>query len=149
MQKVKPVFRILMVEDDPMRARKLASWFHERVRLVVVTSPGKAIGLLKRDQGDVYAGIMLDHDLHEQAVTGTDYNLTGKHVVKTVIQFISKKVPILVHSGNMAEAPLMKKQLAQAGFVVSQVPMFQLTKDELQVWVKEVYKIWEINQEME
>ena len=149
MVKVKPVFRILMVEDDPMRARKLASWIDDLAKLVIVSSPGKAIGLIKRDQGSVYAGIMLDHDLHEQAMTGMDYNLSGKHVVDAVIQHISKNVPILVHSGNIAEAPVMKKKLSQAGFFVTRIPMFQLTKEWLQEWVEEAYEIWEMSNEQE
>jgi len=141
------VFRILMVEDDPKRAEKLAAWMSRDVRLVVVTSVGKAIGLLKRDRGNVYAGMMLDHDLHEQAVLGTDLKLTGKHVADAIIQYISRNVPILVHSGNIAEAPILKKQLLQAGFDVTQIPMFQLKKEALNEWVEDVYELWEENKE--
>lgn len=45
-KKPKPVFRILIVEDDPDRAQTLESWLPEDVRTVVVTSAGKAMGLL-------------------------------------------------------------------------------------------------------
>lgn len=59
----KPVFRTLIVEDDPERANILQDWLPDNVRPVVVTSAGKAMGVLARDRGNVYAGILLDHDL--------------------------------------------------------------------------------------
>jgi CheY-like chemotaxis protein len=55
MKNSRPFFRILTVEDDPMRADLLQSWLPEDVRIVLVTTAGKAIGLIKRDRGNVYA----------------------------------------------------------------------------------------------
>lgn len=85
MKKPKPVLRILIVEDDPDRARRLQSWLPEGVRTVVVASAGRALGVLHRDRGSVYAGILLDHDLQEQAATDSDRHLSGSDVVDAII----------------------------------------------------------------
>lgn len=57
------VCRILIVEDDDERVAKFRSWLPETMRIVHARSAGSAIGILQRDKGRVYAGIMLDHDL--------------------------------------------------------------------------------------
>ena len=72
-----PFFRILIIEDDQERIKRLLSWMPADVRTVVTTSAGKAIGLLKRDRGNVYAGILLDHDLQEQVAAENDRYLSG------------------------------------------------------------------------
>ena len=66
MSKLGPFFRILIVEDDSDRLREIKSWMPPDVFVSNVTDAGAAIGLIKRDRGRVYAGIMLDHDLQEQ-----------------------------------------------------------------------------------
>ena len=76
MKKRKPVLRILIVEDDPERARRLQSWLLQDARTVVVASAGRTLGVLHRDRGSVYAGILLDHDLQKQAATDSDRHLS-------------------------------------------------------------------------
>jgi hypothetical protein len=70
-----------MVEDNPTRIEMLKSWLPEDVKVVVAACAGKALGVLKRDRGRVYSGILLDHDLQEQAVTATDLGLSGTDIV--------------------------------------------------------------------
>ena len=147
MRRSKPFFRILVVEDDPQRASLLQSWLPEDVRTVLVTTAGKAIGLLKRDSGNVYAGIMLDHDLQLQRTTESDFYLSGGDVVEAVIRYISNDVPVLVHSMNFSQAPLMASRLHKAGFSVIQTPMNELTRAILCQWLEEAREIWEDLQE--
>ena len=55
------MIRILTIEDDPPREADLRSWLPAGViYAVVATSAGKAVGIVSRDRGKVYAGIVLD-----------------------------------------------------------------------------------------
>jgi CheY-like chemotaxis protein len=62
------MIRILLIEDNPIRIALFQNWLPAEVRLLVVSSAGKAEGLLLRDRGRVYAGILLDNDLQEQTI---------------------------------------------------------------------------------
>ena len=62
-----PRLRILVVEDDRGRENRIRAMLPAEVLAVVVNSGGKALGLLERDRGSVYAGILLDHDLQGAA----------------------------------------------------------------------------------
>ncbi len=117
------------------------------LRTVVVASAGRALGVLQRERGSVYAGILLDHDLQEQAATDSDRHLSGNDVVDAIIMNVSKHVPILVHSVNVSQAPVMVGRLESAGFWVTRVPMDKLTKEKLDEWLEEVREIWEDLQE--
>ena len=145
MQICKPrrVFRILIVEDNKMRAGKLLSWLPQSVMAVVAASAGRAIGILQRDRGSVYAGIMLDHDLQENVVTCDEMDLSGKNVVDVIIKNISKDVPIFVHSMNINQAPAMVERLEKAGFEVTRIPFAHLTQAKLNNWIEEVREIWD------
>ena len=136
-------FRLLIIEDDHERERILKSWLPEDVKTVVAGSGGRAIGVLERDKGNVYAGILLDHDLQGRAATATDCSLDGKDVVNMIVKNISKNVPILVHSMNVTQAPVMANKLEKEGFCVTRIPMAILTKERLQEWVAEARAIWE------
>ena len=139
-----PVFRILLVEDDPIRAQKLLYWLPEDVKNVWVKSAGRAIGLLKRDCGKVYAGILLDHDLVYQTATKDDEYLSGSDVVDAIIQNIDKTVSILIHSVNERMAPLMEIKLKKAGFRdVLRIPMQYLSEQKLVEWVDDARELWE------
>jgi len=143
MKKPEPVFRILIVEDNEKRAQRLLSWLPEDVRTVVAKSAGRALGIIQRDRGDVYAGILLDHDLGEQAAADSDRFLTGMDIVDAIARNVSKHVPILVHSMNFAWAPVMVSKLTKAGFDVTRVQMDNLTKEWLQEWMEEARELWE------
>lgn len=110
---------------------------------VVAASAGRAIGILQRDRGSVYAGIMLDHDLQENVVTCDEMDLSGKNVVDVIIKNISKDVPIFVHSMNINQAPAMVERLEKAGFEVTRIPFAHLTQAKLNNWIEEVREIWD------
>src|SRR6056297_849675 len=103
----KPRFRILMIEDDTERAELLQSWLPKDVIVVMASSAGRALGILERDRGYVYAGLMLDHDLQLQTATEADKGLSGSNIVDAVIRNIDRRTPILVHSYNRSKAPIM------------------------------------------
>jgi len=139
-------FRLLIIEDDHERERILKSWLPPDVKTVVAGSGGRAIGILERDRGTVYAGILLDHDLQGRTATATDCTLDGKDVVNMIVKNISKSVPILVHSMNVTQAPVMARRLEKDGFYVTRIPMANLTKERLQEWVSEAKALWEDEQ---
>jgi len=147
-KKPKPVFRILIVEDDPERADILQSWLPEGTRAVVVTSAGKALGLLTRDRGNVYAGILLDHDLQQQTAASSDLYLSGEQVAEAIIRYVAKDVPILVHSVNVQRAPVMVSKLEAAGFCVTRIPMDDLQKESLLEWLEHAREIWADREEI-
>jgi len=148
MKKPKPVFRILIVEDDPDRAATLQNWLPQDVRPVVVTSAGKAMGVLARDRGNVYAGILLDHDLQQQTAARSDLYLSGEQVAEAIIRYVAKNVPILVHSVNVQRAPVMVGKLEAAGFWVTRIPMDELQKEKLEAWLEDAREIWADREEI-
>jgi CheY-like chemotaxis protein len=143
---MKPIYRILIIEDDDSRVKTFTSWLPEGFRLVHAGSAGRALGILARDS-HAYAGIMLDHDLQGQIVTKEDFFMSGTTVVKRLIEAIHPglrpELPILVHSMNPADAPLMVKHLETAGFPVRRMPMAAMTNDYFQAWLDEVRECWE------
>jgi CheY-like chemotaxis protein len=141
------MLRILLIEDDPARIALFQAWCPEDVRLVVASSTGRAMGILLRDRGRVYAGILLDHDLQEQNITQMDRYLSGSDLIKVIVQNISRDVPVLVHSMNISRGPLMADQLASAGFMVTRIPMSVLTRRVFLEWVQEVRDVWETLEE--
>lgn len=139
--------KILVVEDDERRLGGLQQWtksiqsknFHKcRYEVVWARAAGAAIGLLRRDRGRVYAGIMLDHDLVLQEVTERDDLFNGKDVVDAVIEYVDKDVPIFVHSANTTESPKMVKHLEGAGFAVERVAFGELRLNMFQDWLEYV-----------
>jgi CheY-like chemotaxis protein len=139
------MLRILLIEDDNGRARKIREWLPEDVRLVHAGSAGRAIGILQRDR-DAYAGIMLDHDLQGNIATEMDFFLSGTNVVKSIIANVPNDTPVLVHSMNPEDAPKMVLALTKSGFSVTRLPMVVMTKSDLNVWIEEVRENWEDKQ---
>lgn len=137
------MIRLLIVEDDAERIDLFRAWLPEDVRLVVASSAGRAIGVLRRDRGTVYAGILLDHDLQMQAIdTAADGELSGRQVVDTLIECINRDVPILVHSMNRGGARVMVRKLESAGFDVTRLPMADLGRADLLDWLDLVQENW-------
>jgi CheY-like chemotaxis protein len=134
--------RVLIIEDDRGRVEKFKAWLPEDVLVVVAWSAGRALGILERDHGKVYAGILLDHDLQQHAATGADEFLSGTQVAEAIIRNISHEVPILVHSMNPTKAPVMARRLAEAGFSVTQVPMEALNREKFGEWLVGVRSFW-------
>lgn len=141
------MIRILLIEDDAARIALFQQWLPADMRLVVASSTGKAMGILQRDRGRVYAGIMLDHDLQAQIITQMDRLLSGSDLIKVILRNVSKDVPVLVHSMNVSRGPLMAEQLAGAGFMVTRIPMSVLTKKKFLEWIGEVRDVWETMEE--
>jgi CheY-like chemotaxis protein len=123
MKKAQSVFRILIVEDDPVRIEILQSWLPENTTSVSATSTRRAIGVLERDRGRVYAGILLDYDLEKQAATDADTALSGSHIVDAIIRNVSTDTAVLIHSVNATQAHAMAVKLEKAGYWVTRIPM--------------------------
>jgi len=90
------ICRLLIVEDNIFRVDAFQQWCPVSVRIVWVKSAGVASGILQRDRGTVYSGILLDYDLLEQTIPATDNYLCGQQVVQAIIANISNSVTILV-----------------------------------------------------
>lgn len=152
MKNINPI-RILIVEDSETRIERLKRMLPDWVRPVVAVSAGKAIGILeldsyRRNNGiDVFAGILLDHDLVNQTITEEDRTLTGKNVVQSIIHNVTRDTPVLVHSMNSGEARVMVGRLENMGYSVLRVPMNDLTQEILTVWLEETRQLWEDRQE--
>ena len=155
MKKMKNIktIRILIVEDSDTRLDRLKRMFPAWVRPVVAVSAGKAIGILERDSyrrnngRDVFAGILLDHDLVNQIITEADRTMTGKNVVQSIIHNATRDTPVLVHSMNSGGARVMVGQLESMGFSVARVQMSDLTQEILTVWLEDTRESWEDRQE--
>ena len=137
-----PPCRILLIEDDSARIERFRKWTPEGVRLVVATSGGMAIGALKRDGRGVYAGLMLDHDLQQQAATSADLTLSASNLVNLIIQGVDRSAVILVHSMNFSQGDAMAARLDRAGFWVTRVPMDRLSEAKFLQWVADVQDLW-------
>ena len=121
----------------------LLSWLPPDVRVVRAPSAGVALGVVRRDAGQVFGGVMLDHDLQQRACCDTDRSLTGKDVVEAICRHFSTDIPVLVHSSNTTEGPSMVRRLRGAGFDVTRISMMALTPTALREWVEEAREIWE------
>ncbi len=133
-----PAMRILIIEDNTQREELLCSWVPPDVRTVIARSAGRAIGILERDRGRVYSGIVLDHDLQEKAATETDRYLSGQDLVDRIIRNVDRDVPILVHSVNASQGWIMAVRLQKQGFDVTHIPMSLLTAQAFAEWMGEV-----------
>jgi hypothetical protein len=59
-------------------------------------------------------------------------------VANAIIQYISRNVPVLVHSMNSNQSTVLVQQLRRAGFDVTQIPMSSLTKEGFCDWLDQV-----------
>ena len=133
-----PKLRLLLVEDSAIREERIRQWLPPGVHMVWARSAGVALGVLARDRGRTYAGLLLDHDLQQQVRGGADGELTGQDVVLKVIDVIDKDVPILVHSMNDGGGSAMARRLEEAGFEVTRTPWADLNKGLFERWLAEV-----------
>ena len=136
-------FRLLLVEDDIGRVQQFRRWVPHWARLVWAQSPGAALGLIRRDQGHVYGGILLDHDLDQRSVTEEDASLSGTDVALALVQHFSIDIPVLVHSTNQGQVPRVCRQLEDKGFWVMRIPYYDLTEDRFLGWLTEARDLWE------
>ncbi len=138
--------RILIIEDNTQREKLLRSWTPPDARVVIARSAGRAIGILERDRGRVYSGIVLDHDLQEKTATEADRYLSGQDLVDRIISNVSRDVPILVHSVNAGQGWVMAVRLQKQGFEVTHIPMSVLTAQAFEEWVQQVREAYGANE---
>ena len=69
-----PIIRIFIVEDDQRRVDWFRAWLPKDMRLVHARSGGRELGVIQRDR-TAFSGIMLDHDLQQQAISASDSKL--------------------------------------------------------------------------
>lgn len=137
------VFRLLIVEDDIGRVQELRAWLPAWARLVWAQSAGTALGLIRRDRGAVYAGVLLDHDLDLRTITADDETLSGSQVAIALMECFSPDVPILIHSMNQIQAPRLVRQLEAKGFWVTRLPFSEMTASRFLSWLEEARELWE------
>ncbi len=133
---------LLVVEDNDGRVDQLNAWLSQDFRLLHAPSAGQAIGILKRDRGRAFAGVLLDHDLGDQARTQVDSLLSGRDVVQAVIDALDTDTPVLVHSMNPTRAPAMVERLQGAGFWVERIPFANLNRERFCGWLEHVRDAW-------
>lgn len=132
------MLRILMVEDSDWRIDQFRKWAPADVRLVETRCGGRAIGTIRRSRRDDWAGIMLDHDLNEQAVSNAHGDVDGRAVVQAIISSVDPATPVLIHSMNNKGADAMKNALENAGFFVLKIRMMDMTQALFMEWLEEV-----------
>ena len=135
------------MEDDDVRAAILQSWLPPDVRVVRAPTAGVALGVIRRDAGQVYAGVMLDHDLQEHAQHGVDHLQSGTDVADAIRQHFSPHIPVLIHSTNSTGGARMNARLQGSGFDVTRMRMSNLSRSFLAEWMEEVREIWQSLQE--
>ena len=140
-----PILRILIVEDDPVRERRLLSWLPPDVKAVVAMTAGTAIGILRHDRGRVYAGVVLDHDLQDRRRAESDKWLCGQDVAEALVQHVDRLVPILVHSVNAVGRQAMVTRLRRCGFEVTVKPMNEMVRADFEAWLADVRESAEIS----
>jgi CheY-like chemotaxis protein len=138
------MLRLLVVEDDHDRIARFTAWTPPDIRLVVARGGGRALGLLERDPGRVYAGLLLDHDLPGQAVNAEECNVSGTQVAQCIQRWVHPDVPILIHSMNPSGAQRMAGLLTRARFDVTVIPMAELTETRFVAWLETVREIQEL-----
>ena len=147
-KKKKPqIIPILLVEDNIARIK----WFQNHLpigfRIVVPRSAGTALGIISKDSGHTYGGILLDHDLHMRQIVSSDHNFSGTNVVDAIIQYIDNDVPIMIHSMNPAKSPEMARKLDTARFEVTKTRWFDMTEENYLDWLDIVQESWDTNWE--
>ena len=138
-----PTFRLLLVEDNAGRVENFRAWLPTWARLVWAQSAGQALGLIRRDQGHVYGGVLLDHDLAERAVTDDDASRNGSDVALALIEHFSPDIPVLIHSTNHTQIPRVYRQLEERGFWVTRIPFYDLTEAQFLTWLQEAHGLWQ------
>lgn len=96
------------------------------------------MGLLRKGFTEGIAGMMLDHDLDEQAITETDRSISATRLSPAIAATIPRHVPILIHSMNTSKPTHMKKFLEAQGFSVTRIRYAALQKVDFDQWLDDV-----------
>lgn len=134
------MIRLLIIDDDAIRAEKLRSWLPAETKPVVARSAGAAIGTLRLDRGLVYAGIVLDYHLEGESSERAD--LTGQDVVQAIITYVPKQIPVFIHSRSSTGRAAMSDRLRRAGFDVTVLPVDLLTREQFCEWLEAARENW-------
>lgn len=139
------LFRLLVIEDNDDRVELFRRWVPNSALIIHAKSGGLAKGLIQRDPGRLYGGVLLDHDLQEQIIATDERDLSGSDIANLLVERRREwmDVPILVHSTNRSKGPLMVSRLEAAGFWVTYEPMDGLTQAAFKEWIKEVVEQWQ------
>jgi CheY-like chemotaxis protein len=135
--------RILLVDDERERQERLISWLPLGFRAVAADTAGRAIGIIRRDAGEVYAAILLDYDLGGRGAHSSSAVLCGEDVAGAISEFVSRRTRVLIHSNDRIHTPGLVRMLESAGFEVWRRPIAELTERELAEWLAEVRAEWE------
>jgi len=122
----------LLVEDDPLRAKKIQASIPRGARCIWAASAGVAIGVLKRD---AFVCVLLDHDLVEKGpyISG----LTGQAVAEAICETQSRKTcRIFIHSQNSSGGTAMRHLLSEAGFDVERCSWCDEASVILREWLE-------------
>lgn len=130
----RPLLRILAIEDDPDRMKMFMKWAPADVKFVWAKSGGQARGVIDRDRGAVYQGIILDHDLDKNPRNESDTAIDGTQLTRDIVEKM-RPMPVLIHSMNPHHVPSMATRLSRKGFTALVVPFADLTEDQFVEWV--------------
>lgn len=130
--------RVLIVDDNAERRAALARYVGPSATIVECDTAGGAMGLLRRDRGAVYGGIMLDYDLGDRKGAGGGPFLSGEDVADALCDYMDRTVLIFVHSNSKTHTPALASRLRQAGFTVERVAFDDITEKIIREWVDEV-----------
>ena len=122
---------ILLVEDDPSRAKKIQACIPRGARCIWARSAGVAIGVLKRD---TFLCVLLDHDLEQEPYNS---GLNGQAVAQAICETQSRKTcRIFIHSQNSAGGTAMRQLLSEAGFDVERCSWCDEASVILREWLE-------------
>lgn len=133
--------RLLLVEDSEARVAWFQTHLHPAFQLLWTPDAGRAIGTIRRDRGQGWAGLLLDHDLTERCSVAS--GRSGTDVVTAVVRYVPTHLPVLVHSSNVTKGPEMAQRLAASGFDVTRCTFPNLTAAAFRAWQDEALEIWE------
>jgi len=126
-----PMKLILLVEDDPLRAKKIQACIPGGARCIWARSAGVAIGVLKRD---TFVCVLLDHDLEKEPYNS---GLNGQAVAQAICETQSRKTcRIFIHSQNSIGGAAMRQLLSEAGFDVERCSWCDEASVILREWLE-------------
>lgn len=134
--------RVLVVEDDPNRLQKFEQLLGQVVRLVPVTTPAAALGLLERTKPEEYAGVMMDYDLEINRKFAHPPRMeNGLAVAELLAKKVAPDTEILVHSMNVFHRDKIVEFLRGEGFSVQLLPYVECDRDWLLPFVRRVHAV--------
>lgn len=136
--------RLLLIEDSTHRIETFTVWLAgSEFLLTVCRSAGQAKGMLTKGGTDAIAGILLDHDLTDAAITEQDHDMSSSDLLPLIATRVKRWVPILIHSHNPGKASMMHRYLEAAGMSVTPKRFASLDREIFQEWLQDVRDNWD------